>query len=146
MFNEMSPALDKWSDLVGAHQLVAFQPRDGGVDSRARTGQRSRWDGDGWRTQAACSGFNPLLFFPNGELGDGVAQATLAKAICASCPVSHECLEFAISTFQNDGIWGGLTEDERRRVKRARRAKLRRRAPKVAIPDEFDSDDGTMYG
>lgn len=67
---------------------------------------------------------DPLTFFPIGQTRLALRQTASAKAACAQCPVSQECLEFAILTFQTDGIWGGLGEDERRLVKRARRAKL----------------------
>lgn len=68
---------------------------------------------EGWRSAAACRFADPDLFFPVSASGKSVAQATLAKAICASCPVRRECLEFALRTGQVHGIWGGLTEEER---------------------------------
>ncbi len=68
-----------------------------------------------WRAQAACTGFQPL-FFANGELGGETARR--AKEICDTCPVSTECLEFALETNQRAGIWGGATEDERRSLRR----------------------------
>lgn len=69
-----------------------------------------------------------LIFFPIGETGPATGQVNLAKAACAACSVREECLEFAIATIQNDGVWGGTTEDERRLIKRARRAAARRAA------------------
>jgi WhiB family transcriptional regulator, redox-sensing transcriptional regulator len=81
---------------------------------------------------AACSTMDTLIFFPIGETGPAAPQVSLAKKICASCPVREQCLEFAIATIQNDGIWGGTTEDERRLIKRARRAAARKAAARAA--------------
>jgi WhiB family redox-sensing transcriptional regulator len=69
-----------------------------------------------WRQQAACRGGDVGVFFPADEAGAGAA-----KAICASCPVRDLCLEWAMSTHQDDGVWGGLTDNERRRLRRRRR-------------------------
>ena len=69
-----------------------------------------------WRDKAACRSADPNLFFPP-ERG-GKAQAGKAKAICAGCPVRKDCLEFALDTSQEYGIWGGYDEDERRPLRR----------------------------
>jgi WhiB family redox-sensing transcriptional regulator len=69
-----------------------------------------------WRHQAACRGADTDLFFPESEAGAGPALA-----ICAACPVRDECLEFALTTNQPDGVWGGATESQRRRLRRSRR-------------------------
>lgn len=74
-----------------------------------------------WRDRAACRDMDSELFFPIGTTGLALDQAERAKAVCASCPVSPQCLEFAMSTGQN-GVWGGLTEDERRKRRRRRNA------------------------
>ncbi len=58
---------------------------------------------------------DPNLFFP--VIDD---EAGPAKAVCASCPVRLECLEYAIQTRQDDGVWGGLDETERKRLRRRR--------------------------
>ncbi len=71
-----------------------------------------------WRDQARCRGVDPQIFHPSEE--DEVA-ADAAKAICARCPVVDSCLEFAISAREKDGVWGGLTARERRRLIRQRR-------------------------
>jgi len=68
-----------------------------------------------WRREAACRDLDTGIFFP---LSDD--DAGPAKAVCAACPVREECLEFALATRQGDGIWGGLTETERRRQRRRR--------------------------
>jgi WhiB family redox-sensing transcriptional regulator len=58
---------------------------------------------------------DPDLFFP--ERGQ---SCTEAKAICAGCPVRTECLDFAIVSCEQFGIWGGTSERERRRIRRQR--------------------------
>jgi WhiB family redox-sensing transcriptional regulator len=74
----------------------------------------------GWRHQAACVDEDPELFFPVGTTGPAVAQAERAKAVCRVCPVAADCLDWALETSQDAGIWGGLDEEERRRLRRAR--------------------------
>ncbi|MFP5319861.1 MAG: WhiB family transcriptional regulator [Acidimicrobiia bacterium] len=69
-----------------------------------------------WRADAACRGLDTEVFFP---LTD--EEAAEAKAVCATCPVRELCLEYAMVTRQDDGVWGGLTETERRRLRRRRR-------------------------
>lgn len=76
-----------------------------------------------WRREAACRDLDTDVFFPLAE-----ADAGPAKAVCAACPVRDECLEFALATRQGDGVWGGLTETERRRLGRRRREAARRTA------------------
>ncbi len=77
----------------------------------------SDWDNEGWRDQAACHHIDPGLFFPAGRNGVAVDQIQAAKAICRSCPVQQPCLQFALETNQEAGIWGGTDEDERRRLR-----------------------------
>ena len=72
------------------------------------------WDVDAWRNRAACRNTSPELFFPVGTTGIALDQIVAAKRVCGQCPVTHECLEFAIATNQEAGVWGGQTEDERR--------------------------------
>ena len=68
-----------------------------------------------WRAKAACRDLDTDIFFPDAE--DDVAPAL---EVCASCPVREACLEFALSTRQHDGVWGGTTEAERKRIRRRR--------------------------
>lgn len=68
-----------------------------------------------WRDHAACRGVDPDLFFP----GRGEATAP-AKAVCATCPVRAECLNYAMANGEKFGIWGGLSERERRRLRSKR--------------------------
>ena len=69
-----------------------------------------------WRSQARCKGIDPDVFYPAIE-----EEADEAKAICAECPVRLACLEFALAARERDGIWGGATEKDRRRIIRQRR-------------------------
>ncbi|HEX2048812.1 MAG TPA: WhiB family transcriptional regulator [Acidimicrobiales bacterium] len=71
-----------------------------------------------WRDGAACKDSHPELFFPIGSTGDALEEIAAAKAICRSCPVRRECLAFAVETNQESGVWGGLSEDERRPLRR----------------------------
>ena len=70
-----------------------------------------------WRQHAACRGIDPDVFYPLDEDDDGEA----AKEVCAACPVRQACLEHALSNRERDGVWGGATERERRRMLRHRR-------------------------
>ena len=81
-----------------------------------------------WRDKAACLTADPELFFPVGNTGPAVDQIEKAKAVCGRCTVTEMCLQYALETSQDSGVWGGLSEDERRALKRraarARRASL----------------------
>jgi len=68
-----------------------------------------------WQEEANCLGVDPDLFFP--ERG---ASTREAKAVCRSCEVRVDCLEYALAHGEKFGIWGGLSERERRRVRRQR--------------------------
>lgn len=69
----------------------------------------------GWQDQANCMGVDPDLFFP--ERG---ASTREAKEVCRGCVVRQECLEYALDHSEKFGIWGGMSERERRRLRRAR--------------------------
>ena len=86
---------------------------------------------DSWRDAAACRSVEPDLFFPIGTTGTALDHIASAKAVCATCPVSPECLEFALETNQDSGVWGGTSEEERRQLRRAR-ARARRAAVQPA--------------
>lgn len=73
-----------------------------------------------WRHNAACLGENTELFFPVGTTGPAIDQIERAKGMCRRCPVAVPCLEWALATGQDAGIWGGLSEDERRTLRRSR--------------------------
>jgi WhiB family transcriptional regulator, redox-sensing transcriptional regulator len=70
-----------------------------------------------WRAMSACRDTSPDLFFPVGTTGAALRHE--AKNVCRECAVSSECLEFALITNQDSGIWGGTCEDERRKLRRA---------------------------
>ena len=67
-----------------------------------------------WWESAACQSSDPELFFPISESGRSWLQIRQAKRVCARCRVRQSCLDFAIDTRQPHGIWGGLSEEERR--------------------------------
>ncbi|HZQ56387.1 MAG TPA: WhiB family transcriptional regulator [Acidimicrobiales bacterium] len=83
---------------------------------------------EGWRAHAACAEVDHELFFPVGVTGPAVPQIAAAKAVCADCAVRAACLEFAIVTNQEYGVWGGTSEEERRALRRAWRARQARQA------------------
>lgn len=78
-----------------------------------------------WRKQALCRDTDPELFFPIGTTGQALLQITEAKNVCHECGVKKECLDFAIETNQDCGIWGGTSEDERRQIRRQMAAERR---------------------
>lgn len=80
---------------------------------------------DQWRDQALCRDTDPDLFFPVGTTGLALIQVEHAKRVCGQCSVSRACLDFALATNQDSGIWGGLAEEERRVIRRERAAALR---------------------
>jgi len=71
-----------------------------------------------WRDAAACLDEDPELFFPIGSTGPSLVQIDEAKAVCGGCPVQAACLEWALQAGVDDGVWGGLDEDELRALKR----------------------------
>jgi WhiB family transcriptional regulator, redox-sensing transcriptional regulator len=71
-----------------------------------------------WRQQAACRGLDPLIFYP---VSDDDVTTDVAKEVCAGCTVREACLEYALTVREKEGIWGGATERERRRILRQRR-------------------------
>jgi len=77
-----------------------------------------KFDDRAWRRSAACRDIDPVVFFPVGSTGPAVQQIADAKAICRGCPVRLVCLQFALTTNQEDGVWGGYSEDERRELRR----------------------------
>jgi WhiB family transcriptional regulator, redox-sensing transcriptional regulator len=80
-----------------------------------------------WRHKAACREVDPELFFPIGNSGPALLQIDEAKQVCRRCTVMDECLRWAIDSGQDAGVWGGMSEDERRALKR-RTIRLRARA------------------
>lgn len=76
-----------------------------------------------WRHQATCRDTDPELFFPIGTTGQALLQIAKAKSVCCECPVHVECLQFALETNQDTGIWGGTSEEERRQMRREQAAR-----------------------
>jgi WhiB family redox-sensing transcriptional regulator len=72
----------------------------------------------GWRSQALCRDTDPELFFPIGTTGAALLQIEHARAVCRQCPVQADCLDFALTTNQDSGIWGGTSEEDRRVLRR----------------------------
>ncbi len=69
-----------------------------------------------WRSQAICAKTDPDLWF-----SPGAVEHREAKRICRDCPVRSQCLSYAIEAPVDHGVWGGLTERERRRQRRLNR-------------------------
>jgi len=97
------------SRSTGVRAIVSIDP---GIDVR-------------WRQQANCRHVHPDLFFPTGSSGVAVDEIEAAKAVCRACRVQGACLQFALETNEQAGIWGGATEDERRKLRRAWLARRR---------------------
>ena len=86
-----------------------------------------------WWSRAACSTADPELFFPISVSGPAVGQVARAKAVCASCQVRRQCLGYALGTTSIQGIWGGTTEAECRRLRqRLRTVRARPAAERAA--------------
>ncbi len=71
-----------------------------------------------WRADSACRFEDPDLFFPIGNTGPALLQIEEAKSVCRRCPVMEQCAAWALESGQEHGVWGGLDEDDRRRMKR----------------------------
>ncbi len=85
---------------------------DEAFDSFSRGG-REMTEAEQWQERALCAQTDPEAFFP--EKGGSTREA---KRICMGCEVRDECLEYALANDERFGIWGGLSERERRRLKR----------------------------
>jgi WhiB family redox-sensing transcriptional regulator len=88
-----------------------------------------------WRDFAACRGLDPNVFHP--ERG---AETTSPKSVCVECSVKTECLSFALTNYEKHGIWGGLSERERRAIRGQLTKEGRLQPPMQAI------DHGTAAG
>ena len=85
-----------------------------------RTDMAARRDtAEDWRLRGACGNEDPELFFPVGETSStSKRQIEQAKSVCAVCPVRSRCLAEALANSDTYGIWGGTSEDERRKLRR----------------------------
>lgn len=106
-----------------------------------------------WMRYAACKGVDPNMFFPTtthqGPGGMPPAVFEPAKRICAECPAIKACRNYALADPSLDGIWGGTTENERRRIRRQTRRDrsdgvTRRRSTRQLDPG--DERHGTLSG
>lgn len=75
-------------------------------------------DPDSWRQYAACHGANPALWYLDRSRGEGFKEA---RAVCARCPVRAQCLQWALAHNERFGMWGGLSPQERRHLRRFHR-------------------------
>jgi WhiB family redox-sensing transcriptional regulator len=93
------------ADDLGTHcaEVYRIYPLHNGVD-----------EDRGWQSRALCAQTDPESFFP--EKGGSTREA---KKICLNCEVKADCLSYALANDERFGIWGGLSERERRRLKRA---------------------------
>ena len=95
------------SDVISLLHLPADWIRSGNIQVRAALPV--------WQRSANCLGVDPDLFFP--ERGGSTREA---KEVCRGCMVRQECLQYALDNGEKFGIWGGLSERERRRLRRRR--------------------------
>ncbi|MEU1366564.1 WhiB family transcriptional regulator [Streptomyces sp. NPDC005803] len=83
-----------------------------------------------WQHRSLCRFEDPELFFPIGEAGPALGQIAEAKAVCGQCPVIRTCRAWALDHREETGVWGGLSEHERRTIRqREARAARHVRAP-----------------
>jgi WhiB family redox-sensing transcriptional regulator len=83
---------------------------------------------DDWRDLALCRDTDPDLFFPVGTTGPAIEQIENAKAVCQQCEAQAPCLEYALASNQDSGVWGGTSEEERRQLRKRYVARQRRSA------------------
>lgn len=77
-----------------------------------------------WQERAACKGMDQDVFYgPDApeSSAERIAREEKAKSVCASCPVREQCLNYALTQNEVYGIWGGMTERERRAIKSGKR-------------------------
>jgi WhiB family transcriptional regulator, redox-sensing transcriptional regulator len=78
-----------------------------------------------WQAAGACLSADPEIFFPVSGMGASAPQIEQARQICAQCPVRCQCLDFAMSSGETHGIWGGTTPEDRTRARRQEAARRR---------------------
>ena len=103
---------DGWGDLTGLDLPPGVVVEGGAVVLPLRRDGRA--PAPDWKDRALCAETDPEAFFP--EKGGSTREA---KRICSGCEVRAECLEYALANDERFGIWGGLSERERRRLRRA---------------------------
>ena len=102
--------------MIGFRGLVTYENSGGFFAMTAERGDQAAY----WRDRAACLREDPELFFPVGNSGLTHEQIAEAKAVCGQCPVTRQCLDWAVRMEQTEGVWGGTTETERRLLRRSR--------------------------
>src|SRR5207249_3512600 len=117
---------DDWGNSVGTIATsevasVYSRPRSGQIASVGGSrkadpiGHAHRGETEmDWVHRALCKDEDPELFFPVGTTGPAASQIDAAKAVCGRCEVRLQCLEWSMGTCQTSGVWGGLSEAERR--------------------------------
>lgn len=130
---ELPPTLDDGTSQL-AITRSEWDQRNRNIKEAKRTPKNGRTDAtehktkgsdhpsisEDWKDDANCFGVDPELFFP--ESGD---NAETAKEVCRACVVRGECLEYALQNGERIGIWGGLGEKSRLRIRRQRAAAAR---------------------
>jgi WhiB family redox-sensing transcriptional regulator len=108
------------------------------------TGRRTRQAvNNDWQTQGACRPHSPELFFPVGQNALAQAQERRAKAVCHACPVRQACLDWALTTGQDAGVWGGLSQADRRELLAQRTGLTGEDPAQVAVAEELVALYGT---
>jgi WhiB family redox-sensing transcriptional regulator len=114
-----NPILGNLEEARSAERISALS----NVPTKPRKARFSAMD---WRHRSACLDEDPELFFPIGNTGPAILQIEEAKQVCRRCDVREQCLAWALEAGQDHGVWGGLSEDERRALKRRNaRARVR---------------------
>jgi WhiB family redox-sensing transcriptional regulator len=131
----MSDQLISDSSLASPTGPSAAGARSGAITSILSI--PAEFDHQAWRRSAACRDINLALFFPVGSTGAAIHQIAAAKSVCRECPVRLACLQYALETHQDDGVWGGHDEVERRELRRRRRRMANRSdfMPKISCGD-----------
>lgn len=101
---------------MGLPNSSSTDPREERVLTNPFLGTRSIAP-ESWRHQAACASTDPEVFFPGRGEWLGVIEA---KKICLKCPVIESCRKHALQKGETFGVWGGMSENERRKARRAR--------------------------
>ena len=98
---------------MDAHSGSAFDRTFAGQGIAGLLGIGLEADAQSWQERALCAETDPEAFFP--EKGGSTREA---KKICTGCEVKAQCLEYALANDERFGIWGGLSERERRKLKK----------------------------
>ena len=114
-----------WATTNVRGECPSITPNTKALNPQQYSSEEEKYPMD-WRHRAVCRDEDPELFFPIGNTGPALMQIEEAKAVCRRCPVMSECLSWALESGQDAGVWGGLSEDERRALKR-RNARARAR-------------------